>query len=382
MQRNGAREPEPAKASGRNLLIYGAPDASPDLFHAIPAGIVDPFLYAEVDGRRISTVSVLDADKVTALGIEVIDRAQIGDDELVASGVTPTQRDVELALRACRMIGIERAIVPPTFPLAVADHLRAGGVALDVDPEAFVERRRTKTGAQLAGIRRAQKAADAAMAVAAELIRELRPGLTSEEIRAAMIDVCDERGCDLPGDVIVSHGPQSAVGHESGFGPLAAGEPVVVDIWPRDRGSRCWADMTRTFVGGGGAPDDELAEYWRLTRASLELVYPEVHGGADAHAIFRRSCEPFIEAGKPTQLTKADGEVLRDGYFHGLGHGVGLEVHERPGLGRAPDTLRAGDVITLEPGCYRQGYGGCRLEDLVVVTQDGCETLTDFPYDL
>jgi Xaa-Pro aminopeptidase len=382
MKRDVAREPELAEASGRNLLIHGAPDTSPDLFHAIPVGIIDPFLYAETDGRRTATVSVLDADKVRALGIDVIDPSQLGADELLASGVSRHQLTLEIALRACRELGLERAIVPPEFPLAVADHLRAGGVALDVDPDAFVLRRRSKSEAQLAGIRRAQKAADAAMAVAANLIRELRPGLTSEEIRAAMTAVCDEHGCDLPGDVIVAHGAQSADGHESGHGALSAGEPVVVDIWPRDRESRCWADMTRTFVAGGGTPDDELAEYWRLTKASLELVYPEVRDGADGHAIFRRSCEPFIEAGKPTQLTKAEGEVLRDGYFHGLGHGVGLEVHEEPGLGRAPDTLRAGDVITLEPGCYRQGYGGCRLEDLVVVTADGCETLTNFPYDL
>jgi Xaa-Pro aminopeptidase len=365
-----------------DLLIYGAPDTSPDLFHAIPVGIIDPFLYAETGGRRAATVSVLDADKVRALGIDVIDPSQLGADELLASGLSRYRLGLEISLRACRELGVERAIVPPEFPLGVADHLRAGGVALDVDHDAFVLRRRSKTDAQLAGIRRAQKAADAAMAVAADLIRELRPGLTSEEIRDAMTGACDEHGCDLPGDVIVSHGPQSADGHESGHGPLAAGEPVVVDIWPRDRESRCWADMTRTFVAGGGTPDDELAEYWRLTRESLELVYPEVRDGADAHAIFRRSCEPFIAAGKPTQLTKADGEVLRDGYFHGLGHGVGLEIHERPGLGRAPDTLMAGDVITLEPGCYRQGYGGCRLEDLVLVTADGCETLTDFPYDL
>src|SRR5215208_2218065 len=365
-----------------DLVVHGAPDSSPDLFHAIPVGIIDPFLYVEAGDRRVATVSVLDAEKVRALGIEVIDRAELGDDELVAAGATPTQRAVEIALRACRKLGVERAIVPFEFPLAVADHLRAGGVALDVDDDAFVLRRRTKTEAQLAGIRRAQKAADAAMAVAAGLIRELRPRLTSEEIRAAMIEVCDQHGCDLPGDVIVSHGPQSADGHEEGHGELVTGEPVVVDIWPRDRASRCWADMTRTFVAGGGEPADELAEYWRLTRESLELVYPEARAGADAQAIFRRPCEPCIAAGKPTQLTKRDGEVLRDGYFHGLGHGVGLEVHERPGLGRAPDTLRAGDVITLEPGCYRQGYGGCRLEDLVVVTEDGSETLTNFPYDL
>jgi|SRR5919108_826870 Xaa-Pro aminopeptidase len=365
-----------------DVLIYGAPDASPDLFHAIPVGIVDPFLYAEADGRRAATVSVLDADKVRALGIGVIDPAQLGADELIAAGLSRHELALEISLRACRELGLERATVPPSFPLAVADHLREGGVALDVDAEAFVVRRRAKTDAQLAGIRRAQKAADAAMAVAADLIRELRAGLASEDVRDAMTDVCDEHACDLPGDVIVSHGAQSAVGHESGHGALAAGEPVVVDIWPRDRESRCWADMTRTFVAGGAAPDEELAEYWRLTKRSLELVYPEVRGGADAQAIFRRSCEPFIEAGKPTQLTKADGEVLREGYFHGLGHGVGLEVHESPRLGRSPDALIAGDVITLEPGCYREGYGGCRLEDLVLVTEDGCETLTDFPYDL
>src|SRR5215216_1414145 len=370
MQRNVAREPEVAEASGRNALIYGAPDTSPDLFHAIPVGIIDPFLYAEAGGRRAATVSVLDADKVRALGIDVIDRAELGDDELIAAGATTAQRELEITLRACRRLGVERAIVPPTFPLGIADHLRAGGVALDVDAEWFMLRRR------------AQKAAEAAMGVAAELIRELRPGLTSEEIRDAMTDTCDRRGCDLPGDVIVSHGEQAAVGHESGHGALAAGEPVVVDIWPRDRESRCWADMTRTFVAGGGTPDAELQEYWRLTKESLELVYPEVRDGADGAAIFARSCEPYIAAGKPTQLTKAEGQVLRDGYFHGLGHGIGLEVHEHPGLGRAADTLRAGDVITLEPGCYRQGYGGCRLEDLVLVTADGCETLTDFPYDL
>jgi Xaa-Pro aminopeptidase len=352
------------------------------MFHAIPEGIIDPFLYAEVGDRRAATVSVLDADKVAALGIEVIDPATLGGDALLAGGMSRYDYALEITLRACRELGVERAIVPPDFPVAVADKLRGAGLVLDVDNEAFVLRRRRKTPAQLDGIRRAQRAADAAMAVAARLIHELRPGLTSEAIRAAMTAVCDEHDCDLPGDVIVSHGAQAADGHESGYGELAAGESVVVDIWPRDRASRCWADMTRTFVAGGGEPDAELAEYWRLTKESLDLVYPEVRAGADAAAIFAKSCEPYIAAGHPTQLTKAEGDVLRDGYFHGLGHGVGLEVHERPGLGRSPDTLLAGDVITLEPGCYRQGYGGCRLEDLVVVTEDGCETLTNFPYDL
>jgi Xaa-Pro aminopeptidase len=348
----------------------------------VPLGIGDPFLYLEAGDRRIATVSVLEADAVSALGIEVVDPATLGQDELIASGIDRVALEAEVCARACRAVGITAADVPPEFPLYIADALRAAGIELNVDADVFVQRRRRKSGAQLEGIRRAQKAADAAMGVAASLIRELRPGLTSEEVRAAMAATAEERGCEMPDEVIVSHGPQSALGHESGYGEILAGEPVVVDIWPRDKVSRCYADMTRTFVAGGGEPPEELAEYWRLTRDSLDRVYAEVGPGANGRTLFERSSEPYIEAGKPTQLTKQPGEVLEDGYFHGLGHGVGLEVHERPNLGRIGDDLVPGDVITLEPGCYRRGFGGCRLEDLVLITEDGFETLTDFPYDL
>jgi Xaa-Pro aminopeptidase len=365
-----------------DVLIYGSPATSPDLFHAIPVGVVDPFLYVERNGRRVATVSVLDADKVSAFGIEVLDGAKLGRDELLEQGLSDIELEGELALRAAREVGVSGAAVPPDFPLGVADALRAGGIELTVDEAGFVDRRRVKTDHQLEGIRRAQKAADAAMDIAAGLIRSLEGGLTSEAVRLAMQAVCEERGCDLPDDVIVAHGAQAADGHESGFGELLAGESVVVDIWPRDKQSRCWADMTRTFVAGGGRPDQELQRYWELTRESLGRVYPMIRAGANGREIYEASCGPYHEAGLPTQLTKAPGEVLREGYFHGLGHGVGLEVHERPHLGRKADTLVAGDVITIEPGCYRRGFGGVRLEDLVIVTDDGCETLTDFPYEL
>ena len=363
-----------------NLLIYGAPEGSPDLFHAIPAGIIDPFLYAEVDGRRAATVSVLDADKVRELGIEVIDMSELGADELLTSGISRHEFEIEIALRAAQRLGVGDAVVPPEFPLGVADHLRSAGIELTVDPEVFVDRRRAKTDAQLDGIRRAQAAADAAMGVAARMIRA--GGATSEAVREAMQAVCDERGCDLPDDVIVSHGPQGAVGHEPGHGAMVAGEPVIVDIWPLDRASRCWADMTRTFVVGGAEADARIGEYWSLTRESLDRVYPLVRAGVDGTAIYAASCEPYEAAGHPTQRSKPAGTLLEEGYYHSLGHGVGLEVHERPNLGRLPDTLRAGDVVTLEPGCYYKDLGGVRLEDLVLVTDDGYELLTDFPYDL
>ena len=206
--------------------------------------------------------------------------------------------------------GIGAAAVPPEFPLVVADHLRAGGIELDVDARGV---RHAAGGArptpQLDGIRRAQKAADAAMGVAGDA--DPRAAARADLRGGARRDGGgrDEHGCELPGDVIVSHGAQSAIGHESGYGAMAAGEPVVVDIWPRDRASRCWADMTRTFVAGGGEPAAELAEYWRLTRDSLDRVYADGPRRAPtARTLFRAApASPTSRPGKPTQLTKAAG---------------------------------------------------------------------------
>jgi Xaa-Pro aminopeptidase len=367
-----------------SLLLRSAPGTSADLFHAIPLEILDPFLYAEVGDRKVAVIGVLERDRIEALGlgIEVLDPFELGLDSLLNEGVDFLDAEIETDLRACRELGLEAAIVPPDFPLAWADRLRADGIELRIDAQAFDLRRRRKTAAQLEGIRRAQAAADAAMAAAAELLRELPAGLTCEQVRGRMIEVCAELGSELPETVIVAHGAQSASGHEEGHGPIERGGIVLIDIWPRDKASRCFADMTRTFVAGGKAPPAELQEYWELTRASLDAVMPLLRPGAVCREVHAVSCEPFEAAGKPTVRTKPQDTVLEEGYYHGLGHGVGLEVHERPNLGRSDETLIAGDVVTVEPGCYRPGFGGCRLEDLVLVTDDGAEVLTDFPYSL
>jgi Xaa-Pro aminopeptidase len=228
------------------------------------------------------------------------------------------------------------------------------------------------------------------MAAAAALLRAADPethplvangeSLTCERLKAAIRRAVDRAG-GAPGEAfIVAHGPQTAVGHELGSGPIHAGEPVVIDLWPHDPVSGCHADMTRTFVVG--EPPEELRRYHQLTLQALERVHDSVRAGIAGREVYAAACEPFEQAGLPTQRTKADGEVLDRGFFHSLGHGVGLEVHEPPLLGRAPDVLVAGDVVAVEPGCYRPGFGGCRLEDLVRVTDEGGEVLTDFPYGL
>jgi Xaa-Pro aminopeptidase len=139
--------------------------------------------------------------------------------------------------------------------------------------------------------------------------------------------------------------------------------------------------MTRTFCLG--EPPEELVRYHQLCRQALDLAYGQIRPGVIGRELHKSVCEFFHGHGFPTQLSKQPGEVLEDGFDHSLGHGVGLEVHEEPGLGRwGGDPLVAGDVLAVEPGLYRKGFGGCRLEDLVLVTDDGIEVLTDYPYDL
>jgi Xaa-Pro aminopeptidase len=306
------------------------------------------------------------------------------------SGIGSREVVARLLLRAVASIGVTRAAVPESFPVWLADRLRAEGVELDVDQDLFDDRRRAKTEAQIAGMRRAQRAAEAAMDACRELLRraEIRGDellldgeqLTVERVKADM-NVVFATHDTTADEYIVAPGPQGAVGHDMGAGPIRPNTPLVVDIFPRDNASAVYTDMTRTFVVGD-VPDD-VREWHRLCKEALDRALAEIHAGADCRAIFDGTCDLFESAGEPTQRTKQPGEVLSDGFFHGLGHGVGLEVHEEPSLGRAAEkTLVAGDVVTVEPGLYRAGYGGVRLEDIVLVTETGAENLTHYPYDL
>jgi Xaa-Pro aminopeptidase len=375
-----------------SVLICADTVRSPELRHEVPAEIMDPFLYAEVDGHRYAVVSHLEIQTVNkaAPDIEVIQPEQLGWDELVERHDDWEDAEQELVVRACRRMGIGEALVPAGFPLELADRLRAAGVELVADHRAFEQRRRAKTQAELAGIERAQRAAEDAMAAAAGLLREATPvdgalhagdaPLTSERLKEAIYEALARHPvtCEEP---IVAHGPQGAMGHERGSGPIAPSEPVVIDLWPQDTESACFADMTRTFVVGD--VPDEISKWHSLCEDALRRAKDVIRPGANAREPFEAVCELFQEHGFPTQLSKEAGSTLTEGFNHSLGHGVGLEVHEAPSLGRTRGyELVAGDVLAVEPGLYRPDIGGVRLEDLVVVTEDGCETLTRHPYAL
>ena len=374
-----------------DVLIVADTRSSPVMRHEIPLVVPDPFHYAEAGGKRYAATVSFEKGRIDelGLGIEVLPWEELGVDELVKRGLRPHEILRELSVRACREIGLTSALVPEFFPSGIADYVRAAGIELTPDPEHFRARRRVKTDAELAGIRRAQRAAEAAMSAAREVLagaRRRNGGLVIDgepvtcELLKHHVDAAFVAHGATADVSIVSHGPQTAVGHDAGSGPVAADDVVLLDLFPLDKESACYADMTRVFVVG--EPSEEIQRYQRLVKEALDLAVAEIRPGVNGKDVHRLVCDFFHEHGYPTQLHKADGEVLEDGFYHGTGHGVGLAVHEAPGLGRTGDDLVAGDVITIEPGLYRHGYGGVRLEDLVLVTEDGHEVITEFPYEL
>lgn len=371
-----------------DVLIYADNMHTPELRHEVPVPAPDPFLYVEKNGTKHVVITSFEVDRMKEVGLEAHPLEEFGWDELIGKGPREVQL-LQLHVQAVEGLDVKEAVVPHTFPLELADALRASGIQVTPDRAFFNERRRAKNEAEIAGIRKAQRGTEAAMDAARELFRRAEASsgtltvdgetLTCELLKARITDVFNQHGL-VSDEMIVAHGAQTAVGHDMGSGPIAPNEPIVLDLFPRDRESGCYADMTRTFVVG--EPPEELVEYHRLVKEALDRSLEAVKPGVEGRAVFERVCDVFHEAGYPTQLSKKDGEVLDRGFYHGLGHGVGLEVHEAPYLSRDPGTLEVGDVITLEPGLYRPEFGGCRLEDLVLVTEDGAENLTQYPYDL
>lgn len=374
-----------------DLLLYSDTERNAALRHEIPIAIGDPFGYAEIGGRVVVFTSALERERIAEArpDAELIDWSDVGFHELLESGMPRDKMLLELLSRAVGRMGLKDAVVDPDFPLAVADRLRADGLTLTPDHDTFALRRRSKSPAELAGIRRAQKAAEAGMAAAAAVLRDAVPEggklvsngevVTAERVREALRAACAAHGAPAPPDVIVASVWQG-FGHEAGSGPLPANLPIQIDLWPRDEATGCWADMTRTFVVG--EVDDATRAQEALVREAFFKVRDAVRPGITGRELHAMTCDVFEAAGHRTQRT-GPGDDPNEGFQFSLGHGIGLEVHEDPGMGQAGRSpLIPGDVLAVEPGLWEREIGGVRYEDLLLVTEDGCEVLTDYPYDL
>ncbi len=375
-----------------DVLIVGDTERSAELRHEVPVAIGDPFVYAEVGGRRVAVVWSVEGDRIAKVdpSIEIVPSESFPLKELLAEiDGDPYKAWPAACVRYVRSLGLRRALVPSTFPTLIADALRADGVDLVVDPEHFADRRRVKSAAELAGVRAAQGAVDAALTEIAGVLRRSEPGgdgrtidgepLTCEGLKSVATSVFGGRGC-RGDDLVVAHGSQAADGHDPGSGRIENDDVVLCDFFPQHVESACFSDTTRTYAVG--EVDEEVVRWHADCLGALELALGMVRPGVDGRELHETVSRFFEERGYATRLSSPDGETLRDGFFHGLGHGVGLRVHEPPSLGLVGHPLVAGDVIALEPGLYRHGYGGVRIEDLVLVTEDGYELLTNLPYDL
>ncbi|MFW5922606.1 MAG: M24 family metallopeptidase [Halodesulfurarchaeum sp.] len=284
--------------------------------------------------------------------------------------------------------GVGSVAADRRFPLFTADSLREQGIEVTVDRDDVLDSiRARKTEAELDHIREAQAANEAAMAAAEEMLAEATVDgeeilfldgepLTSERVRTTIERTLLDLGFALD-ETIVASGPSGAKPHDRGSGPIAANEPVIVDIFPRSKTTKYHADMTRTFVRG--EPDPRIREFYDLTRAAKAAAMDAIEPGATGADVHDAVCDVYEDAGHPTLRTD---ESTDTGFIHSTGHGVGLEVHEHPQVSPDGGTLEPGHVITIEPGLYDPSIGGVRIEDLVVVTEDGYENLTDYPETL
>lgn len=374
------------------LLLHDDALSSPEVRHEIGEPLGDPLVFIEHEGARI-VVGPPQDEALLSRRDDVVDEfwsvIALGGEDLLRDRSVPIETIwPELALRALRRLGSDRVVVPPSFAVGTADYLRSHGITVDIDASVWRQRRRKKTPAELEGIERAQRACERAFVTAARMLGEAQRTndgllrfegeiLTAEWIRQAMETELVGAGADCEA-ILVQSGDACLSGHDVGIGPIQPDTSCIIDCYPRDRRTGAYSDMTRTFVPG--RPSDRLVEMHEHCREALDIALESIKPGrADAHA---RVSAYFKERGYPTDLN-ATQEPVQEGFTHALGHGVGLEIHEPPAMGKRAEELMVGDVVAIEPGLYFPGVGGVRLEDTVVVTEDGAEHFTDpFPYDL
>ena len=384
-------------------LIDGSQDDANQLYLSGFTG-PDPFLTLYADGEVHVLVSGLEYGRARSeAAADTVERHADYDYEYGGR-----EERYDMYARFVRARGVESVSVPPRGPVGTADALRDRGVGVVVDDEDVLGTvRAVKTDEEVDAIREAQRANEAAMRAAESLLAEadvvgdggaagdvtdegdgtgdhdVEPGtllyegepLTSERVAEEIEVALLRRGCALD-ETIVAGGAQAADPHDRGSGPLKANEPIIVDVFPRSKATKYHADMTRTFCVG--EPDPAAREWYDLTERALEAALDAVEPGATGEEVHAAACEVYEAAGEPTFRTDPETET---GFIHSTGHGIGLDVHESPRLASGAGELEPGHVVTVEPGLYDPAIGGVRLEDLVVVTEDGHENLTEYPLE-
>jgi Xaa-Pro aminopeptidase len=361
-------------------VLYAASEQDADILYATRFFAPDPFLFIQKGARRILVMSDLEMDRARrqASVHRVLSWSSLARAVGRALGREPKEADVIAA--ALRRLGLRAIEVPRTFPLGLADELRVRRIAVRVGPDPFWPEREVKRPDEVRAIAAALRAAEAGLHAGIEALRACRIGrdgylhrhgsrFTADDLRRAVNARIMAEAC-VPAHTICAPGDQAVDPHEEGHGPIRAHTPVVMDIFPRSERTGYFGDLTRTVVRGRASA--RLKEMYALVEEAVLLGHRRVRPDADGRTIHKEILDLFTARGYRTGL--ANGRM--QGFFHGTGHGLGLEIHEAPSIGRRGTKLRPGHVVTVEPGLYYLGVGGVRIEDVALVTPTGSRNLT------
>jgi Xaa-Pro aminopeptidase len=378
------------------LLFYADGYKFPDVYHLTRFLSPDPIIALE-DGKEIVIVAnSLEEGRVRkqSRATAVFNVDAFGAKELMATGVGRDDLDANVIARLLESRKTKRVAVAPYFPLGMAERLRRLGIEVTVAND-IGDRRRTKRQDEIDALQDVQRATEDAWARGVDAVKratvrgdgtlELDGDVfTAERLRAIVEGRLLELGCTSEG-AIIAPGPQAADPHMIGTGPLRAKQAIVMDIFPQNKTTRYFADMTRTISKGD--PGDEIKKMYEVVKHAQDEGIKALRPGVTGREVHELVEDIIWAAGYETlrpghQREDRTGDLPR-GFIHGTGHGVGLEIHESPSVGRGGiKPLAAGDVVTVEPGIYDPEIGGVRLEDCLVITDTGSFDLTRAPRQL
>lgn len=368
-------------------IIAGSPWASPIVHRRTRFNCHDTVVLIELRGKGTFAI-MREIEIARAKKARAADHIHAPKDFAPPGGLSGDREtaNAQAAAELLRRNGVEEAWADRSLPMIYVHYAAQAGVTIQCDPEMGVLERRAKDDREVEALTSAQRVTERAVVMACETIARAEAAsdgvllsggapLTSERVIALINIFLLENGMG-PSDSIVAGGPQGGDCHNRGSGPLRTGQPVIVDIFPRDPNTLYCGDCTRTVVHGSAADLPETVE--KMHAAVVEAKRAAVgatRAGATGEAVHNAACDVFRARGYAIGLPKASDPPSYTGYVHGTGHGVGLEVHEPPLLDVGGPPLVAGDAITIEPGLYSLAVGGVRVEDMVIVREGGCENL-------
>ena len=370
--------------SSDNILIVADSEHDADMLYAVGMFVPDPFIYARLRGRQYLVMSDLEIDRARrdAPHCRVLSMSDVQEKLRKAGIKRPGYADV--IREVLRSKKVNRVLVPSRFPLGLAIELKQRRIAVKPTAGAhFFAERETKSPIEVKKISAALMMAEVGMAEAMQVLRATKIGrdrrlmyhnvpLTSEKLRS-VIDCAILRACGLAANTIVAGGRQGCDPHERGFGPLRANEPIIIDIFPRSQKTGYFGDITRTVVRGRAS--EAVRKLYDTVHRGQMIGFKKIRDGVTTNDVHGAVLKYFEEQGYKTG--RRNGRM--EGFFHGTGHGLGLEIHEAPRMGAtSTGKLKAGQVVTVEPGLYYPEIGGVRLEDVALVNHGRARNLTQF----